>query len=65
MEFFWSLIGVLLVVEGIPWFLSPLTMKRLLVQLLPVPVRHLRLLGLLLMLAGLLTLYCARHILGG
>ena len=48
MKFFWCVIGVVLVIEGIPWFLSPQGLKRMLVQMLPVPERTLRMMGLLL-----------------
>ncbi len=59
MKFFWCVIGVVLVIEGIPWFLSPQGLKRMLVQMLPVPERTLRMMGLLLMLGGLLIVYYA------
>jgi uncharacterized protein YjeT (DUF2065 family) len=59
MKFFLSVVGVVLVVEGIPWFLSPQGFKRMLLQMLPVPERVLRIMGLLLMLSGLATVYLA------
>nr|WP_320116334.1 DUF2065 domain-containing protein [uncultured Desulfuromonas sp.] len=59
MKFFWCVVGVVLVIEGIPWFLSPQGLKRMLVQMLPVPERTLRMMGLLLMLGGLLIVYYA------
>lgn len=59
MKFFLCVVGVVLIVEGIPWFLSPQAFKRLLLQMLPVPVRVLRMIGLLLMLSGLATVYLA------
>ena len=60
MDFLLVVIGVVMIVEGIPWFLSPGGYKRLLVQLLPVGDGLLRLLGLLMMLAGLWVVYLAR-----
>jgi uncharacterized protein YjeT (DUF2065 family) len=53
-------IGVVMIVEGIPWFLSPGGYKRLLLQLLPIGDSLLRLCGLALMLCGLLLVYLAR-----
>lgn len=59
MKFFLCVVGVVLVVEGIPWFLSPQGFKRMLLQMLPVPERVLRIMGLVLMLSGLATVYLA------
>jgi uncharacterized protein YjeT (DUF2065 family) len=59
MKFMLSVIGVVLVVEGIPWFLSPDTVKKTLRQLAVLPESSLRILGLLLMLVGLLVVYLA------
>nr|WP_320051029.1 DUF2065 domain-containing protein [uncultured Desulfuromonas sp.] len=63
MKFFLCVIGVVLVIEGIPWFLSPQGLKRMLLQMLPIPERTLRVMGLLLMLAGLLVVYYAVYFL--
>lgn len=59
-DFLLIVLGVVMVVEGIPWFLSPTGYKRLLLQLLPVNDLVLRLLGLGCMLGGLLLVYLAR-----
>ena len=59
MKFFLCVVGVVLIIEGIPWFLSPQGFKRLLLQMLPVPVRVLRIMGLVLMISGLATVYLA------
>ncbi|MEA3465606.1 MAG: DUF2065 domain-containing protein [Thermodesulfobacteriota bacterium] len=61
MKFFLCVIGVVLIVEGIPWFLSPQGFKQMLLQMLPVPERLLRLMGLLLMVSGLATVYFAMN----
>ena len=60
MDFLITVLGVVLIVEGIPWFLSPGGYKRLLLQLLPVGDAVLRLLGLTMMIGGLLLVYLAR-----
>ncbi|WP_225071776.1 DUF2065 family protein [Desulfuromonas sp. CSMB_57] len=55
-----TFLGLLLIVEGLPWFLSPLRVKALMRLLLAVPEASLRLLGLVWMLLGLLLVYLAR-----
>lgn len=60
MDFLLVVIGVVMVVEGIPWFLAPGGYKRLLLQLLPVDDTVLRLAGLAMMLGGLLLVYLIR-----
>lgn len=60
MDFLIVVIGVVMVVEGIPWFLSPGGYKRVLLQMLPLRDGVLRLLGLMLMLCGLLLVYLAK-----
>jgi uncharacterized protein YjeT (DUF2065 family) len=60
MEFLVVVIGVVMIVEGIPWFLAPGWYKRMLLQLLPVNDAALRLLGLAFMLTGLLLVYLVR-----
>lgn len=64
MKFFWCVVGVVLVIEGIPWFMSPQGFKRMLLQMLPIPEGTLRLLGFLLMVSGLLTVYYAMRLSG-
>jgi hypothetical protein len=59
MEFVLCVLGVVLIIEGIPWFLSPQWFKRMMLQMLPLPERLLRIMGLLLMLTGLATVYFA------
>jgi uncharacterized protein YjeT (DUF2065 family) len=54
-----KIIGILLVLEGIPWFLSPSGTKNLLRSIMAVPDRYLRLLGLTLMLLGVFVVYLA------
>lgn len=60
MEFLVSLLGVWMIIEGIPWFLSPGGMKNALLRMLSLPDKSLRLMGALLMFGGLLTVYLAR-----
>lgn len=60
MEFLISVLGVVMIVEGVPWFLSPGGYKRMLLQVLPLSDRLLRLLGLALMLSGLVLVYLVK-----
>lgn len=60
MKFFIIVIGVVLIFEGLPWFMSPHGAKRALVQLLRMEDRVLRLVGLAFMLAGLLLVYLVK-----
>jgi len=60
MDFLLVVIGVVMIVEGIPWFLAPGGYKRLLLQLLPVGDNLLRVIGLAFMLSGLLLVYLVR-----
>jgi len=53
MSFVLTVIGVVLVFEGIPWFLSPQKTKELLAQIHQLPDAKLRLLGLSAMVFGL------------
>ena len=52
MDFFLCVIGMVMVVEGLPYFAFPDKMKRLVAQVLSMPERSLRTFGLVLMLAG-------------
>ncbi len=53
--------GIVLIVEGIPWFMSPRGTKRMLSELFLMADNSLRSLGLLFMLAGLLLVYFGRQ----
>lgn len=54
MKFVLCVAGVVLIIEGAPWFLSPAAMKKMQRQLLLSSPRALRVWGLLAMLSGLL-----------
>ncbi len=56
MTYFLSVVGLVLIVEGIPWFLSPQRTKRLLAQIHAFPDSRLRFFGLTAMLVGLLII---------
>jgi uncharacterized protein YjeT (DUF2065 family) len=52
--------GIVLVIEGIPWFLSPRGTRRTLSELSRMNDRSLRILGLVFMLCGLLLVYLVK-----
>jgi len=54
------ILGVVLIVEGIPWFMSPHGTKRMLGELFQMNDQTLRFIGLGLMLAGLFLVYLAK-----
>lgn len=54
MTYFLSVVGVVLIVEGMPWFLSPGKTKEFLAQVHSMPDSNLRFFGLLAMLTGLI-----------
>lgn len=54
------ILGVVMIVEGIPWFLSPPGARRVLSQIFRLDDRILRLMGLAFMLSGLLIVYLAK-----
>lgn len=59
MELLLTVVGLLLVVEGIPWFLSPRRFKALLASIAETDEFILRVAGLVAMLFGLLLVYLA------
>lgn len=50
-------LGLVLIVEGCPWFLSPRKMRSFLTQLSELPDRTLRATGLISMGSGLFLIY--------
>jgi uncharacterized protein YjeT (DUF2065 family) len=58
---FLSAVGLLLILEGAPYFAAPDRMKALMAQVSEAPPSVLRLMGLLAMAAGAAVLYLARR----
>jgi hypothetical protein len=52
-----TILGVLLVIEGLPYFAFPRKTKQWALQIQEIPERNLRVMGLVSMAAGLLLLY--------
>jgi uncharacterized protein YjeT (DUF2065 family) len=53
-------LGVVLIIEGVPWFLSPRGTKRMLIELSQLNDSSLRGIGLFFMLAGLFLIYLVK-----
>ncbi len=60
MKIFLCALGLVMVIEGMPYFLSPFRMKKFLSQLLDIPDNSLRVVGLVIMLLGLFLVYLGR-----
>lgn len=60
MSFFLSVLGLVLIIEGLPYFAFPEKVKEMAKRLPDIPDNVLRGLGILLMLSGLLIAYIAR-----
>ena len=60
MDFFLCVIGMVMVVEGLPYFAFPEKMKLWVVQILEMPVGTLRKFGFVLMVFGLFVVFLGR-----
>ena len=61
MEYFLCVIGLVMIIEGLPYFAFPQKMKFWIQKILVTPEGDLRRLGLVLMSLGLLLVYLARR----
>ena len=61
MEFFLCVLGMVMIIEGLPYFAFPEKMKFWLHKILDMPDEKLRKFGLILMLTGLFTIYIGRN----
>lgn len=61
MDFFLCVIGMVLVVEGMPYFAIPDKMRHWVKALFEMPDRSLRVFGFFMMLGGLLLVYLGRR----
>ena len=60
MEFFLCVIGMVMIIEGLPYFAFPNKMKSWIKKISVSPDRSLRRFGLALMILGLLLVYVGR-----
>jgi uncharacterized protein YjeT (DUF2065 family) len=61
MKFFLCVLGMVMVVEGLPYFAFPVKMKLVLEKVLEMQDKSLQKLGLVLMLAGILLVYLGKR----
>jgi len=60
MAYFLSVLGLALIIEGIPYFAFPDKMKSLMEQIQKMPSRPLRMFGIIAMGTGLFFIYIAQ-----
>ncbi|MCU0555799.1 MAG: DUF2065 domain-containing protein [Desulfobacterales bacterium] len=60
MEFFLCVLGMVMVIEGLPYFAFPEQMKSWIARIREMPAGALRRFGLILMLLGLFLVYLGR-----
>ncbi len=60
MDFFLCVIGMVMIVEGLPYFAFPDRMKEMMNRVLEMPDQTLRKFGFILMIAGLFLAYIGR-----
>ncbi|MBF0448967.1 MAG: DUF2065 domain-containing protein [Magnetococcales bacterium] len=60
MNDFLTALGLVLILEGVPYFLAPTKMRAWVVQIVKLPNTALRKTGLTLMILGLLMVYMVR-----
>jgi len=60
LNLFLAALGLALVIEGLPYFLAPDTVKRMAVRMQELPASTLRLIGLLSMIGGLVVVALSR-----
>lgn len=61
MDYFLCVIGMVMIVEGLPYFAFPEKMKRVITALLEMPQGGMRKFGFVLMLTGLFLVYLGRR----
>lgn len=61
MKFFLCVLGMVMVVEGLPYFAFPAKMKLVLDKVLELPDKALQKFGLVLMIAGVLLVFLGKR----
>jgi len=61
MEYFLTVLGLVLVIEGLPYFTFPEKMKALMEKVLQMPTHWLRTFGTISIALGLLLIYLSRY----
>ncbi|MBI5682027.1 MAG: DUF2065 domain-containing protein [Deltaproteobacteria bacterium] len=63
MSFIFSVLGLMLVIEGLPYFAFPSRVKEWALSMQEIPDKGLRVMGLISMLGGLALVYIGRRVL--
>ncbi len=61
MDYFLCVIGMVLIVEGLPWFTSPPDMRKVVEKIALMPDKQLRIMGFLMIAGGLLLVFFGRR----
>ena len=62
MTYFLSVLGLVLVIEGLPYFAFPAKIKEWAISLQELPERTLRIMGFVSIIAGLLLVYLGKRV---
>ncbi len=62
MEFFLCVVGMVMIVEGLPYFAAPDKMKNMVKMLLELPDNSLRGFGGFIMIIGVLVVYIGKYL---
>ncbi len=62
MEFFLCVLGMVMIIEGLPWFAFPDKMKQVVITMLGQQEQFLRRFGFIMMLVGLGIIYMGKNI---
>ena len=62
MRYFLCVLGMVMIVEGLPYFMSPEKMKAWIMNLTTIPNRLLQRMGFALMIVGLILVFLGRPI---
>ncbi|HKZ46958.1 MAG TPA: DUF2065 domain-containing protein [Thermodesulfobacteriota bacterium] len=62
MTYFLSVLGLVLVIEGLPYFAFPAKIKEWAISLQGLPERTLRIMGFVSIITGLLLVYLGRRV---
>lgn len=62
MAYFLSVLGLVLIIEGLPYFAFPVKIKEWAISLQELPEKTLRIMGFISIAAGLLLVYLGRKV---
>ena len=61
MDYFLCVIGMVMIIEGVPYFAAPERMKKWMAKIMEIAPGSLRRFGLVMMIAGLTLVYLGRR----